>query len=82
MIEYTETIDSFYDLKEKCWSGAIYTLNEIERHNKENELMELLQEFEWESMTQINDYLWFDTEQIYEYLGIYEDENNEEEEEE
>lgn len=78
MIEYKDTIDSFYDLKEKCWSGAIYTLNEIERHNKEDELMSLLQEYEWESMTQINDYLWFDTEQIYEYLEIKEDENDDE----
>ena len=78
MIEYTETINDFYDLKEKCWSGAIYTLNEIERHEKQEELMELLQEYTWESMTQINDYLWFDTDQIYEYLEINEEEESEE----
>lgn len=78
MIEYTETIDSFYDLKEKCWSGAINTLNEIERHEKQEELMELLQDCTWESMTQINDYLWFDTDQIYEYLEINEEEESEE----
>lgn len=78
MIEYTETINDFYDLKEKCWSGAIYTLNEIERHEKQEELMELLQEYTWESITQINDYLWFDTDQIYEYLEINEEEESEE----
>lgn len=80
MIEYKDTINGFYELMEKCWSGAINTLNEIEKHEKQDELMELLQEYEWESMTQINDYLWFDTEQIYEYLGINENDDEEEEE--
>lgn len=77
MIEYTETINGFYELMEKCWSGAINTLNEIERHEKQEELMELLQEYTWESMTQINDYLWFDTDIIYEYLEINEEESEE-----
>ena len=78
MIEYTETINGFYELMEKCWSGAINTLNEIERHEKQEELMELLQEYTWESITQINDYLWFDTDIIYEYLEINEEEESEE----
>lgn len=73
MIEYRDTINSFDELKDKCWSGAIYTLNEVERHNKESELMELLSDCNFDSLTQINDYLWFSDDQIYEYLGINED---------
>ena len=72
----------FNDLMENCWSGAIDTLKTIEENDKEEELMAHLEE-QWldevPTMTEINDYLWFSDEDIFEYLGISETEEEEEE---
>lgn len=76
MIKVNRTIDTFTELKDIVWSGAIDTLNTIEKYDKEDELMDLLSNFEWESDTSINDYLWFDTDNIFEILGIEEEKNN------
>lgn len=73
MIKFTKTIDTFTELKDIVWSGAVDTLNTIEKYDKEDELMDLLSNFEWESDTSINDYLWFDTDNIFEILGIEEE---------
>lgn len=73
----------FNDLMNNCWSGAIDTLKTIEEHDKEEELMTHLEEI-FESyfdnvptMTEINDYLWFEDEAIFEALGISETEEEE-----
>lgn len=74
----------FNDLMENCWSGAINTLKTIEEHDKEDELMAHLEEQyldETPTMTEINDYLLFDDEFIFECLGISETEEEEEKEE-
>lgn len=75
----------FNDLMNNCWSGAIDTLKTIEEHDKENELMLHLEEI-FESyfdnvptMTEVNDYLWFENGAIFEALGISETEEEEEE---
>lgn len=76
----------FNDLMNNCWSGAIDTLKTIEEHDKEDELMEYLKEtfgFYFDNvptMTEVNDYLWFEDEAIFEALGISEIEDKEEEE--
>ena len=74
----------FNDLMNNCWSGAIDTLKTIEEHNKEDELMEHLEE-QWfdevPTMIEINDYLWFEDEFIFECLEISESEDEEDEEE-
>lgn len=68
----------FNDLMENCWSGAIDTLTTIEEHDKEDEFMEHLKDvfgFYYDNvptMTEVNDYLWFDWEDIFEALGISE----------
>ena len=71
----------FNDLMSNCWSGAIDTLKAIEEHDKEDELMAHLEE-QWldevPTMTEINDYLWFEDEFIFECLGISELEEEEE----
>lgn len=59
----------FYDLLEECWSGAISTLETIENNNKE-EFMDLLSEMNMSTLTEINDFLWFDDTYIYDCLGI------------
>lgn len=62
----------FEDLKRNSWSGAINTLEKIEENEKEEELLELL-EYTFEdvpSETEVNDFLWFDDDFIFEELGI------------
>ena len=74
-------MNTFEELQEMVWGGAVATLDDIVKHNKENELMELLEEIfpEGATETEINDFLWFDDEYIYESLGIGEEEEEEEE---
>ena len=71
----------FNDLMNNCWSGAIDTLKTVEEHDKEDELMQLLEDAfdECPDITRINDYLWFSDEDIFECLGISETEEEEEE---
>lgn len=74
----------FNDLMNNCWSGAIDTLNTINEWNKENELMEHLKDVFSSyfdivpTMTEVNDYLRFEDEDIFEALGIPESEDEEE----
>lgn len=67
---------NFNDLKSIVWSGAIDTLNTIEEYNKEDALMDLLEELFSDSIpdeTQINDFLRFETDFIFENLDIKEE---------
>lgn len=66
----------FNDLMENSWSGAVYTLKTIEENEKEEELMALLESIfeDIPTETEINDFLWFDDDFIFEELGIEEEE--------
>lgn len=71
---------SFYDLVNMVWSGAKDTIRNIEIYDKEDELMDLLNEVFYDTIptdTEINDFLWFDDEFIYESLGIMQEEEDE-----
>ena len=63
----------FNDLYENSWNGAINTLDTIIKNDMENELMEHLEEI-FDNLipteTEVNDYLWFESDYIYECLGI------------
>lgn len=75
----------YNDLKENSWSGAVNTLRRIEEANKEEELMNFLEDIFYENIptaTEVNDVLWFEPEMIYESLGITEEDENEIDEEE
>ena len=63
---------NFNDLRNNCWSGAIDTLETIEENEKEEELMTLLEDtFEdVPTETEVNDFLWFEDDFIFEELGI------------
>ena len=65
---------SFEDLKKRCWSGAIDTLQKIEEEGeeKQEQLMNLLQEefSSTPSITEVNDLLWFEDDYIFENLEI------------
>ena len=76
----------FNDLMNNCWSGAVDTLKTIEEHDKEDELMEHLKDIfgsyfdSIPTMTEVNDYLRFEDEEIFDALGISDDEDDEKDE--
>lgn len=73
---YVKKEYDFNELKKNSWSGAIATLEIIEKNNKEEELMQLLEDVFCDNIpseTEVNDFLWFDDEYIFESLEI---ENN------
>lgn len=75
----------FEELKDNSWSGALDTLEDIEKADKEEELMELLEQVFFDEIptdTEVNDYLWFERDEIYSNLGLNENGELEEEEEE
>lgn len=76
-MEVKKEISNFWELKENSWSGALDTLKDIENADKEDELMQLLEEVfadreETPTETDVNDFLWFEREFIYENVGLNE----------
>lgn len=68
------TINSFEQLYEQSWAGARTVLNEIEKANKQEELM-LHLDFAFDEQVDeidLNDYIWFECDEIYEALGMKE----------
>lgn len=65
----------------QSWSGAKDTQKTIIENNKENEFDALIEELypDGLSETSLNDLLWFESDWIYETLGISEDEDSDEE---
>ena len=65
----------FEELKDNSWSGAVDTLEDIEKSDKEEELIELLEQVFFDEIptdTEVNDYLWFERDEIYSNLGLNE----------
>lgn len=68
---YIKVDYDFNDLMDNCWSGAKETLKVIEENGKEDAFMDLLEmTFTEPTMTEVNDYLRFDDDSIFEELGI------------
>lgn len=70
---YVKKEYDFNELKKNSWSGAIATLEIIEKNKKEDELMQLLEDIFCDNIpneTEVNDFLWFDNEYIFECLEI------------
>lgn len=66
---------SFEELKNASWSGALQTLEAIEEKGLEQEFIDLLNNIisEYENgieETKLNDFIWFDTDYIEEYLDV------------
>ena len=79
MIQYTNTIDTFDELYNLCWSGALQRLDEIRDLDLEDEFMEYLSDMLSYSkdltLTDINDFIWFDCDEwIEEHKGGEENE--------
>lgn len=69
---------NFYEFKAHSWCGANDTLNKIEKAGLEEDFMEYLEEMfgdEEIDETELNDFCWFSCDEIYEALGL--DENGE-----
>lgn len=75
-ITYELDLNSF-----QAWSGAKDTLERIQREDKCGELENILEDLYPDGMTetQLNDLLWFDSESVYEWLGIRSEEQIENE---
>ena len=76
IITYELDLNSF-----EAWSGAKDTLDRIQREGKCAELENILEELYPDGMTEteLNDLLWFDSESVYEWLGIRSEEQIEKE---
>ena len=74
MIEIKKQCD-FDELRNELWSGAVDTVKTIIENDKTDEFMRLLEEIFYEptDIVQINDFLWFDTDFIFEQLEIDEE---------
>ena len=67
----------------EAWSGAVNTCDRIIEEGKRDEFDSLIDELYPNGIdeTDLNDLLWFESDWIYESLGISEEEEEEEEEE-
>ena len=84
-------VPTFEELKENSWSGAVDTLNRIEELKLEDEFMNILEECfdysenETPTDTDVNDFIWFETEYVNELLSrncndLFDDEEEDEDE--
>ena len=75
---------NFDDLQNECWSGAEDTLDKIYSYDLEDEFMDWLEGYfeDIPTLTEVNDLLRFDSEFVFECIGLNEEEDEEEEEEE
>jgi hypothetical protein len=86
-ITVKEELD-FNDLRNRVWNDAEWTLDRVIEANKEDELMDYLAtifDFEEPTMTELNDFLWFEWETIFEDLDIpnpYDEDEDEDDEDE
>lgn len=77
-MEIRKEINGFYELADMVWSGAIDTLEDIQNANKENEFMDFLEMVFCDDVptdTNVNDFIWFERDYIYENIGLTENGN-------
>ena len=80
MFAYTDYIENYRDLENVCWGQALNVLQEIYDNDYEEELIEHLTEIFSDNMptlTELNDYISYDWEQIYKAIGFKECKDNE-----
>ena len=77
-MEIRKEINGFYELADMVWSGAVDTIADIQNANKENEFMDFLEMIFCDDVptdTEVNDFIWFEREYIYENIGLTENGN-------
>lgn len=77
--------DGWCDYKENAWGGAISTLNDVEAQDKENEAVEIIEEYMSEdtlgyipSEAEVNDFIWFELPDI---MHLYDEDDDDDDEE-
>ena len=66
-MEIRKEINSFHELADMVWSGAVDTIADIQNANKEEELMNFLEAVfcdEVPTATEVNDFIWHDRDYI------------------
>lgn len=79
MIEFIEQITSFDELYNSSWGQAVKILDEIYEQDKEEELMSYLDMMFSDTTptrTEINDLLAYDWEEIYQAIGMEENDDD------
>ena len=80
---YSDFNDLYYN---RCWGGAKATLEDIKNAGVEDEFMDcLIMTFDTEDvvdMTELNDFIWFGRDYIYDWCGLNENGGLVEDEEE
>ena len=74
-MEIRKEINDFYALADMVWSGAVDTIKDIQNANKEDEFMNFLEAVfcnEVPTDTEVNDFIWFERDYIYENIGLTE----------
>lgn len=74
-MEIRKEINDFYALADMVWSGAVDTIADIQNANKEDEFMNFLEAVfcdEIPTDTEVNDFIWFERDYIYENIGLTE----------
>ena len=74
-MEIRKEINDFYALADMVWSGAVDTIADIQNANKETEFMNFLEMVfcdEIPTDTEVNDFIWFERDYIYENIGLTE----------
>lgn len=74
-MEIKKEINGFYALADMVWSGATDTIADIQNANKEDEFMNFLEAVfcdEVPTDTEVNDFIWFERDYIYENIGLTE----------
>lgn len=77
-MEIKKEINGFYELADMVWSGAIDTITDVQNANKENEFMDFLEMVFCDDVptdTEVNDFIWFERDYIYENIGLTENGN-------
>lgn len=77
-MEIRKEINGFYELADMVWSGAVDTIADIQNANKENEFMNFLEMVFCDDVptdAEVNDFIWFEREYIYENIGLTENGN-------
>ena len=75
----------FYELLGACWSGAEDTLNTICEYDMEDEFMNWVELYfgdEIPTLTEINDLLRFESDWVFEQIGLELDEDEDEDDDE
>ena len=75
-MEIRKEINDFYALADMVWSGAVDTIADIQRANKEDEFMNFLEAVFCDEVPtdgEVNDFIWHERDYIYENIGLTKD---------